>query len=123
MFSTLAGFVEPGESLEETVQREIREEVGVDVADIRYFGSQPWPFPNSLMIGFMARWCGNEIRLGLRPDGEQELEEAAWFKITALPRIPSRISIARALIDTFIASRDTTHPKIPMDHHGTPPPT
>lgn len=120
MFSTLAGFVEPGESLEETVAREIHEEVGVEVTDIRYFGSQPWPFPNSLMIGFLARWSANEIRLGLRPDGEPELEEADWFKLNALPTIPPRISIARALIDTYIASRATTDREIPMQ--GSEPP-
>lgn len=120
MFSTLAGFVEPGESLEETVAREVHEEVGVEVTDIRYFGSQPWPFPNSLMIGFLARWCANEIRLGLRPDGEPELEEAAWFRLDALPTIPPRISIARSLIDAYIASRNTTDQEISMQ--GSEPP-
>lgn len=94
MFSTLAGFVEPGEDLEETVRREIREEVGVEVTDLAYFGSQPWPFPHSLMVGFHARWAGGEIRID-----PEEIEEAAWFPLDELPRIPPRISIARSLID------------------------
>jgi NAD+ diphosphatase len=100
VYSTLAGFVEPGETLEQTVAREIEEEVGVQVRDVRYFGSQPWPFPNSLMIGFRARWAGGE----LTPD-PAEIEDAGWFRADALPRLPSRISIARALIEAFLAER------------------
>ena len=100
MFSTLAGFVEPGESLEHTVAREIAEEVGVQVANVRYFGSQPWPFPNSLMIGFRADYASGEIVI----DGE-EIVEAGWFRHGALPQIPPRISIARALIDSWIEER------------------
>jgi len=96
-FSTLAGFVEIGESLEETVAREVREEVGVEVKDVRYFGSQPWPFPNSLMLGFTARWAGGEIR----PDGI-EILEARWFTAEGLPPVPPRMSIARQLIDAWI---------------------
>ncbi|MEM7350241.1 MAG: NAD(+) diphosphatase [Acidobacteriota bacterium] len=98
MFSTLAGFVEPGESLEQTVAREIEEEVGVQVHNVRYFGSQPWPFPNSLMIGFHADWASGDIVVD-----QDELEEAAWFHIDDLPKIPPRISIARALLDAWIA--------------------
>lgn len=98
MYSTLAGFVEPGESLEEAIHREIREEVGVEVADLRYFGSQPWPFPHSLMIGFTARWAGGEIRV----DGD-EVVDAGWFTAASLPpRLPSPLSIARRLVDDFL---------------------
>jgi NAD+ diphosphatase len=96
-FSTLAGFSEPGESLEETLVREVREEVGVEVADVRYFGSQPWPFPNSLMIGFTAQWKAGEIAV----DGE-EIKEAHFFRATELPMIPPRLSIARRLIDAWV---------------------
>ena len=96
LYSVLAGFVEPGETLEETVQREIKEEVGIDVKDINYFGSQPWPFPDSLMIAFTANYAGGEIKV----DGE-EIVDAGWFKVGSLPEIPGDISIARRLIDRF----------------------
>jgi NAD+ diphosphatase len=99
MYSTVAGFVEPGESLEETVHREIREEVGVEVHELRYFGSQPWPFPHSLMVGFIARWASGEIRV----DGV-EIEDAAWFAADRLPpRLPTSFSIARRMVDDFLA--------------------
>ncbi len=98
MFSVLAGFVEPGESLEETLIREVREEVGIEVKDIRYFGSQPWPFPNSLMIGFTAVYADGEI--AIEPT---EIAEAAWFHKHNLPNIPPKLSIARKLIDWFVA--------------------
>jgi len=97
MYSVLAGFVEPGESLEEAVMREVREEVGIEVREINYFGSQPWPFPHSLMIGFTATYAGGEISLN-----DEEIENAGWFKADNLPRIPGKISIARRLIDWFI---------------------
>ncbi|MEM7585992.1 MAG: NAD(+) diphosphatase [Acidobacteriota bacterium] len=100
MLSTLAGFVEPGETLEQTVAREIEEEVGIRVENIRYFGSQPWPFPNSLMIGFRADWAGGEIVID-----PKEIEAADWFTLDNLPKIPPRISIARALIDSWIAEQ------------------
>jgi len=100
VYSTLAGFVEPGESLEETVVREVREEVGVEVTNVRYFGSQPWPFPNSLMIGFVADWAAGEIR-----PQEGEIEDAGWFTVDSLPGLPSRFSIARRLLDDFIERR------------------
>ena len=97
MYSVLAGFVEPGESLEEAVVREVKEEVGIEVKDINYFGSQPWPFPHSLMIGFTATYAGGEISLN-----DDEIENAGWFEIDNLPQIPGKISIARRLIDWFI---------------------
>lgn len=100
IYSTLAGFVEPGETLENTVAREIFEEVGVTVNNIRYFGSQPWPFPNSLMIGFRADYTGGEITI----DGV-EIEDAGWFRPDDLPKLPFRVSIARALIEAFLAER------------------
>lgn len=96
-YSVLAGFVEPGESLEECVAREIREEVGITVKDIRYFGSQPWPFPDSLMIAFVAAHAAGEIAV----DGS-EITDAAWFSKDDLPAIPPKISIARQLIDRFL---------------------
>lgn len=98
MYSVLAGFVEPGESLEETVAREVREEVGIEVSDIRYFGSQPWPFPNSLMIGFTATYVSGEIVIE-----PEELVDAAWFSKNNLPLIPSKPSIARMLLDWFVS--------------------
>jgi NAD+ diphosphatase len=97
MYSVLAGFVEPGESLEEAVVREVKEEVGIDVKDIRYFSSQPWPFPHSLMIGFTATYDVGEISTN-----DEEIEDAGWFTADNLPRIPGKISIARKLIDGFV---------------------
>lgn len=102
-YSVLAGFVEAGESLEETVRRELREEVSLEVADIRYFGSQSWPFPNSLMIGFTARYAGGDIVID-----ENEVAEAGWFRWDNLPRVPPRLSIARQLIDNFVAKHSGT---------------
>jgi NAD+ diphosphatase len=104
-YSTLAGFVEPGESLEETLRREVREEVGVEVTNIRYFGSQPWPFPHSLMVGFVADHASGEIVV----DGK-EIEDARWFRADALPPVPPRLSIARQLIDAWVGEVTTGHP-------------
>ena len=98
MYSVLAGFVEPGESIEETIRREVREEAGVEIGNVRYFGSQPWPFPNSLMIAFVADYAGGE----LRPDPE-ELEDAGWYRADDLPMLPPRASIARKMLDEFVA--------------------
>ena len=97
MYSCIAGFVDPGESLEEAVVRELGEEVGIEVENVRYFGSQPWPFPHSLMIGFTADWAGGEIVLE-----EEELVDAAWFSPDELPLVPPKLSIARALIDSAV---------------------
>ncbi len=100
MYSVLAGFVEPGESLEEAVVREVKEEVGLAIKNIRYFGSQPWPFPHSLMIGFTATYAGGEISLE-----DPEIEDAGWFTVDNLPPIPGKISIARKLIDWFVTKQ------------------
>ncbi len=96
MYSVLAGFVEPGETLEECVHREVKEETGIEVGNVRYFASQPWPFPNSLMVGFTAEHVFGEIVVD-----PTELVDARWFRADALPRIPDRITIARQLIDWF----------------------
>jgi NAD+ diphosphatase len=97
MYSVLAGFVEPGESLEDCVRREVKEEAGVDLKNIRYFGSQPWPFPNSLMVGFTAEYAGGEVTMDMK-----EIVDARWFTADHLPTIPDKISIARKLIDWFV---------------------
>lgn len=104
LYSVLAGFVEPGESLEECVKREVKEEVGVEVKNIRYFGSQPWLFPNSLMVGFTADYAGGEISID-----QAEIVDAAWFTAENLPLIPDKISIARRLIDWFAEIRAASH--------------
>jgi NAD+ diphosphatase len=98
MYGLVAGFVESGESLEACVAREVAEETGVSIADITYFGSQPWPFPHQVMIGFVARHAGGEIVVN-----KDELEEAAWFHRDALPMLPPPLSIARQLVDAWIA--------------------
>lgn len=92
--SALAGFVEAGESVEDAIHREVEEEVGVRVNNIRYFASQSWPFPNSLMIAYTADYAGGD----LKPNGV-EIVEADWFTADTLPQLPPRVSIARALID------------------------
>lgn len=97
LYSVIAGFVEPGETLEECVKREIEEEVGIQVKNIRYFGSQPWPFPDSLMIGFTAEHKSGEISID-----NTEIVEAGWFSARNLPRVPDKISISRRLIDWYV---------------------
>ncbi|GHV92738.1 hypothetical protein AGMMS50268_32410 [Spirochaetia bacterium] len=98
VYSLVAGFNEAGESLESTVAREIREEVGLEVKDITYIASQPWPFPNSLMLGFTARYAGGEIH----PDGI-EIEDARWFTRDDLPNLPGSGSVSRYLINGWLS--------------------
>jgi len=95
-YSVLAGFVEPGETLEQCVKREIMEEVGIEVTSIRYFGSQSWPFPNSLMIGFTTEWKSGEIHID-----EKEIIEAGWFSADNIPNVPRGFTISGRLIDWF----------------------
>ena len=97
MYSCLAGFVEPGESLEGAVVREVFEEVGIEVDTVRYWGSQPWPFPHSLMLGFHARYVGGDIVCE-----PSEILDANWYRKDSLPNIPPGISIARKLIDAWL---------------------
>ena len=98
IFSVLAGFVEPGESLEECVAREVFEETGIEVGDIRYFSSQPWPFPNSVMLGFTAQYVGGEIHV----DGD-EIKEANWYRYDELPHtFPGNLSISQWLVRDFV---------------------
>lgn len=94
MYSALAGFVEPGETIEDCIAREVREEVGVEVDNLKYFASQSWAFPHSLMIAFTAEYAGGEIRCE-----DAEIAEARWFAADALPARPPSLSIARRLID------------------------
>lgn len=98
MYSCLAGFVEPGESLEAAVLREVAEEVGLSVRSPSYFGSQPWPFPNSLMIGFRVEYDSGDIVCD-----PAEIADAGWYRKDDLPMIPPGISIARKLIDAWLA--------------------
>lgn len=98
MFSALAGFVEPGETLEACAAREVHEEVGIEISGLRYFQSQPWPFPNSLMVAFFADYAGGT----LMPD-QDEIEAAGWFARDSLPLLPDPVSIARRLIDAAFA--------------------
>lgn len=100
MYSALAGFVEPGESLEEAVRREVREEVGVGVGELTYVGSQPWPFPNSLMIGFFAEYDHGDIVID-----PTEIVDAQWFRVDDLPLVPPGMSIASHLISTYVEMR------------------
>lgn len=99
MYSTLAGFIEPGESVESTLRREIAEEVSIRIKNIRYFGSQPWPFPGQLMLGFFAEYDSGEIHI----DGV-EISDAGWYHYTNLPMIPSAGTIAGQLIRHHLAS-------------------
>ena len=99
-YSIIAGFVEPGETLEACAQREAFEEVGVQVTDVTYISNQPWPFPHQLMVGFMARYVGGEIT----PD-QIEIDKAAWFQFDQLPDLPPPLSLSRQLIMKWIESQ------------------
>jgi NAD+ diphosphatase len=98
MYSALAGFVEPGETIEDCIRREVREEVGIEVDNITYFASQSWAFPHSLMIAYTAEYAGGELRLE-----EAEIAEARWFAWDAVPDLPPSISISRRLIEATVA--------------------
>lgn len=102
-YSVIAGFVEPGETLEECVKRELNEEVGIAVKNIKYFSSQPWPFPDSLMIAFTAEYAGGDIRID-----NKEIADAGWFFADRLPDLPPIDSVARKLINDFAQK----HPNI-----------
>ena len=99
-YSILAGFVEPGETLEECCYREALEEANVITTAFEYAGSQPWPFPHQLMVGFNCRWQSGEIKID-----ETELEHADWFHVGALPELPPPLSLSRQIIDRWVASR------------------
>jgi NAD+ diphosphatase len=97
MFSALAGYVSPGETVEQTVAREVLEEVNIVVKNIQYVTSQPWPFPNTLMLGFYAEYASGDLQID-----KKEIEAAGWFTKDNLPPLPRHISIARHLIDQFL---------------------
>lgn len=101
MFSTLAGFMEPGESCEQAIRREVEEEVGVKLGNISYYGSQAWPFPSSLMIGYIAQYAGGDVIID-----KKEIEEAKWFDRSNLPPLPHPYSIARHMIDQYVNQID-----------------
>ena len=96
-YGLIAGFVETGETLEEAVCREVMEETGLQIKNIRYFGSQPWPYPSGLMVGFTADYAGGRIHVQ-----REELTKCAWFRRDHLPPLPEKLSIARKLIDAWL---------------------
>ena len=95
----VAGFLETGETLEQCVEREVREETGLTIRDITYFGNQPWPYPSNLMIGFIADYVSGEIKLQ-----EEELSSGSFFSKDNLPEIPRKLSLARKMIDWWLES-------------------
>jgi NAD+ diphosphatase len=119
-YSVLAGFVEPGETLEAAVTREVREEVGVEVAEVRFLGDQPWPFPTSIMLGFTARALGTELTLQ-----DSEIADARWFtRDELLARVASgelftspRLSISRWLVEHWLG-REITPPPVDVSRRG-----
>ncbi len=97
MYSTLAGFVDSGESAEDAVRREVREEAGIEITEPQWFGSQSWAFPHSLMLGFTAEWAAGEIVAD-----PTEIEDLQWFARDSLPVLPPPASIARRLLDAWL---------------------
>ena len=118
MYSTLAGFVEAGESCEHAVMRETREEVGIDVHNIRYHSMQPWPFPNSLMIAYTA-----EYKSGTLAVNRAELEDAQWFHVEKLPQLPIKTSVAHTMIQEFVAAHRASPTRRTFCTHIVPPVT
>jgi len=108
-YSVLAGFLEIGETFEECVRREVREEAGIEVKNIRYFGSQPWPFPSSMMVGFTAEWASGDIQID-----PEELTDADWYTADEMPPVPSTVSIAGRLIRWFVETqrKSNTQPNL-----------
>lgn len=104
-YGLVAGFVEPGESLEEAVRREVKEETGLTITHLRYYGSQPWPYPSGIMAGYMADYSAGRLHLQ-----QEELSKGAWFKKDNLPAIPDKLSIARRLIDHWVDYGDDGRP-------------
>jgi NAD+ diphosphatase len=103
LYSVVAGFAEPGENLEQCVAREVMEETGLEITNIQYHSSQPWPFPHSLMIAFTADYAGGEIKID-----PVEIEDAGWYRPESLPeKIPSHSTIARSLIDDYLKKHHT----------------
>lgn len=102
-YGLVAGFVETGETLEEAVHREVMEETGLRIRNLRYFGSQPWPYPSGLMVGFNADYAGGDIHLQ-----REELSRGAWFKKDNLPTIPEKLSIARKILDDWLLNGKST---------------
>ncbi len=96
-YSIFAGFVEPGESLEGCVSREVGEEAGITVTDVRYFGSQSWPFPSQLMVGFQARYVSGEPQADM-----QELDDVRWFHVDELPNLPPPLSLSYQLVKAWV---------------------
>ena len=99
----LAGFVEPGETVEEAIAREVREESGIEVQNTSYVGSQPWPFPHSLMLGFNTEYAGGSLKID-----HSEIEDAGWYALDRLPQLPSINSIAGYMIDQIIKNKTVT---------------
>jgi NAD+ diphosphatase len=104
-YGLVAGFVETGETLEEAVRREVKEETGINIKNIRYFGSQPWPYPCGLMVGFNAEYESGELHLQ-----REELQKAGWFDRNHLPNLPEKLSIARQLIDHWLGEPTAANP-------------
>ncbi len=100
-YGLVAGFVETGETLEEAVRREVKEETNLKIKNLRYFGSQPWPYPCGLMVGFMADYDGGEVHIQ-----HSELRNGGWYHIDHLPQLPEKLSIARRIIDAWLEEKN-----------------